>query len=166
MEIWDVYDAAGQKTGKLSERNAALGAGQYHLVVFLWIRNSRGEFLLSRRSAGKTYAHCWETPGGAALQGEGSQTAVMREAGEEIGLKIRPHELKKLDRTFYEHKFRSFIADVWLLNRDIEEKTLVLQPEEVEAVRWCKRDNVKQMIENQKFSGWNIHQPLFQKGLL
>ncbi|MGE7674016.1 hypothetical protein ACQKMV_10610 [Lysinibacillus sp. NPDC094403] len=47
MEIWDVYDKNRNKTNKLHMRGEV--DGDYHIVVHVWIKNNKGEFLLAKR---------------------------------------------------------------------------------------------------------------------
>ena len=49
-EIWDRYDGNGQKTGRTMVRGEDVPAGLYHLGVHIWPMNSRGEFLVQKRS--------------------------------------------------------------------------------------------------------------------
>ena len=68
MEIWDVYDARRQPTGRTHMRGVPMQPGDYHLIVFVWIFNSRGQLLLTKRSPEKeSYPNLWETTGGAAI---------------------------------------------------------------------------------------------------
>ena len=43
-ELWDIYDEHRKKTGRLHRRGDDLAPGEYHLVVHIWIENSRGQF--------------------------------------------------------------------------------------------------------------------------
>ena len=47
MEVWDIYDKIA-KTNKRHVRGTALAAEDYHIVVHVWIRNNKGEFLLTK----------------------------------------------------------------------------------------------------------------------
>ena len=47
MELWDVYDKDRNKVGRKHERGTPLPDGDYHLVVSIWIVNSRQEILSS-----------------------------------------------------------------------------------------------------------------------
>lgn len=54
-ELWDVLDKNGEPTGKTVSRGfkGAFPKGKYHLVVHIWIKNSKGEFLIQKRSSFK-----------------------------------------------------------------------------------------------------------------
>ena len=115
-EIWDVYDAQRQKTGKRHRRGEQLGEGEFHLVMHCWMRNSRGEYLLTRRCPEKSYGGRWESTGGSALAGEDSLTAVLREVKEETGLTLKRFRARGL-LTFIWGNMTEFIhlytADEW-----------------------------------------------------
>ena len=73
MEIWDLYDEHGNRTGETWERSRmmAMPEGRYHLVCDILIRHGDGTFLLTLRDSRKEmYPGCWEaSAGGAALAG-------------------------------------------------------------------------------------------------
>ena len=69
-ELWDLLDEDGNPTGKTHRRGDPLAPGERHLSVSVWMRNSRGEFLLTQRAANKGYPHLWECTGGAAVAGD------------------------------------------------------------------------------------------------
>ena len=52
VEIWDLYDAQGEKTGKTMIRGEAIPVGFYHIGVHIWPMNDKGELLIQRRSIG------------------------------------------------------------------------------------------------------------------
>ena len=62
-EVWDLYDAKGNKTGYTLVRGRPIPEGCYHLVVSVWIINNRGEYLLSQRHPDKPYPLRWECTG-------------------------------------------------------------------------------------------------------
>ena len=51
MELWDLYNACRELTGRDHVRGEEIPQGYYHLVVHVWIRNRKGEYLISQRSA-------------------------------------------------------------------------------------------------------------------
>ena len=113
MEKWDLYTKYREKTGKEHIRGEEIPEGLYHLVVHVWIRNSRGEYLLSRRAADRpTYPFFWETVGGSVLQGETSIEGAVREVKEEVGITLSPESgqlaFTKIRDTVNGEKFRIF----------------------------------------------------------
>lgn len=64
---------------------------EYHLSVFIWIENDKGEYLISQRASTlKLAPNMWETTGGGAISGEDSLTATLRETNEELGISLNP----------------------------------------------------------------------------
>ena len=60
-EIWDLYNENRELRGKDHIRGEQLPIDGYHLVVHVWIRNSKGQYLISQRSANRpTYPLMWE----------------------------------------------------------------------------------------------------------
>ena len=88
IELWDILDEDGNKTGELVARGRPMKQDEYHLVVHVWIRNSKGQFLISKRTPNKTFPNMWETTGGSAIKGEDSLSAALREVREEIGINL------------------------------------------------------------------------------
>ena len=80
-EIWDIFDADGNPTGRTVVRGRYfLKPGEYHLVVHIWIVSSDGRLLLQRRSDKKRLMPGeWAATGGAAISGESSFEGAKRE---------------------------------------------------------------------------------------
>ena len=97
LEIWDLYDRQGNKTGETWERSRAyeIPEGRYHVVCDILIRHQDGDFLLTLRDPEKEiYPGCWEaSAGGSALAGETPEEGARREMLEETGLKAGGLEL-------------------------------------------------------------------------
>lgn len=88
-EIWDLYDENRELLGKDHVRGEQLPIDGYHLVVHVWIRNSKGEYLISQRSANRpTFPLMWECVGGSVVKGEDSLLGAIREAKEEVGVDL------------------------------------------------------------------------------
>ena len=64
MELWDLYDENRAPAGKTHVRGQEIPAGFYHLVVHVWLRNNRGAYLISQRSANRpAFPLLWECVG-------------------------------------------------------------------------------------------------------
>lgn len=122
-ELWDVYDGERRLTGRVHPRGEELAAGDYHLVVHVWIRDGRGRFLLTKRSPNKGYGGMWESPGGAARAGDDSLSACLREIKEETGLELEPGRGKIVKS----YRGEGYFCDVWLFHQDFDLEDVVLQ---------------------------------------
>lgn len=149
MEQWDLYDNHRQKTGETMARGGELPQGRYHLVVHLCIFNGAGQMLIQQRQPFKQgWPNRWDVSvGGSAVQGEDSQTAMSREAQEELGLSLsfqhtRPHLTLCRETCF---------NDYYLLNRELCLDELTLQPAEVQAARWASEEEITGMIADGRF---------------
>lgn len=91
-------------------------ADGYHLVVNVWIKNSKGEYLISQRSADRpTHPLMWECVGGSVIKGEDSLGGAIREAKEEVGVDWQAenrHVIFTKTRKIIEGKVFNDIMDV------------------------------------------------------
>ena len=149
MELWDVYDINRNKTGQTAVRGEGLPEGGYHLVVHVCILGSDGRMLIQQRQPFKHgFSNMWDVScGGSALSGETSAQAAMREAFEEIGVKldlngVRPH---------YSVSFDEGYDDWYVVKADPDISSLKLQYEEVQAVRWADEDEIFAMMDSGAF---------------
>ena len=142
-ELWDVYDSERRLTGRLHRRGDDLPEGDYHLVVHVWMKNSRGEYLITKRSPNKGYPNMWETTGGSALAGDDSLTAALREVHEETGLTLDPSRGKRI----FELITRDTFVDVWLFFQDFSLDDIVLQEGETCGARYADSDELRALSE-------------------
>ncbi len=115
MELWDLYNERRELTGRDHIRGEEIPQGFYHLVVHVWIRNSRGEYLISQRSADRpAYPFMWECVGGSVLKGEDSLTGAIRETKEEVGLTLSPEAGKLIDSVVGRVVNGVRFTDIWI----------------------------------------------------
>ena len=150
-ELWDVYDAAGRKTGALHRRGDPLAPGEKHLCVHVWIRDPAGDYLITRRAPGKSLPGLWECTGGCALAGEDGLTAALREVREETGLALDPADSELLLRWAGEF----FLCDVFLFRRRIDPTALTLQPAETEKARLAPLREIRALQKAGQFVPWD-----------
>ena len=152
MELWDILDGDGNKTGKTVERGKPMGQAEYHLVVHVWIRNTNGEFLITKRTPNKNpFPNMWETTVGSAIFGEESLEATLREVKEEIGIDLSHNNGKYLFRLKRQHHdFPDFI-DVWLFEDNFDITEVVYQPEEVCGAKWASPGKIQSLIQIGEF---------------
>jgi 8-oxo-dGTP pyrophosphatase MutT (NUDIX family) len=141
MEFNDIYDKERNLTGRTHRRGTPWKKGEYGLVVCVWVYDGRGKLLLTRRAPEKSFAGTWENSGGAALAGENSLQAIIRELREETGIIAAAEEFELLTSA------RDRIAhyDFYCLRRGSDIK-VTLQPGETDAYQWVTFAQVHEMI--------------------
>ena len=157
MEHWDLYTEDRQLAGIDHVRGEELPEGLYHLVVHIWIRNSKGEYLISQRSATRpTFPLRWECAGGAVLKGESSLQGAIREAKEEVGVNLLPEKGKvvftKVRKNIDGKKFND-IMDAWLFEYDGEVSLSNATTDEVAQVVWMNKEQIAELIETNQMVG-------------
>ena len=154
-EIWDLYNENRELLGKDHIRGEQLPIDGYHLVVHVWIRNSKGQYLISQRSANRpTYPLMWECVDGSVVKGEDSLQGVLREVKEEVGIDLLPEkgqvvlsDIKKIEFGKVVNK----IVDVWLFDYDGEVDLGNATTDEVAQVAWMNREQIKELFEHNMF---------------
>lgn len=146
-EIWDLYNENRELLGKDHIRGKKLPIDSYHLVVHVWIRNSKGEYLISQRSANRpTFPSMWETVGGSVVKGEDSLQGAIREAKEEVGVDLVPENGKVL----FTKIRKDSILDVWLFEYDGEVDLCNATTDEVAQAAWMDRKQIKGLFDEKK----------------
>lgn len=165
MELFDILNEDGTKSGITRERGVTHCEGSLHPTVHIWIVREREkdvfEVLLQKRSAEKdSYPGCYDiSSAGHVAAGEDILTSALREIKEELGLSVRPEDLEEIGvhRGKKEEMFRGrlFKDDEWshvyLYRKPVDTEKLVLQESEVEAVAWMDYDACLQGIRKHSF---------------
>ena len=146
MEFNDIYDKDRNLTGRVHRRGSRWKAGEYGLVVCVWVYDGKGNILLTRRAKGKSFAGTWENSGGAAQAGENSRQAICRELFEETGIRAEEEEFEFIgsDRdknTFY---------DFYCIKRQTPIEDIVLLPGETDDAKWVTFAQVHEMIRRKE----------------
>ena len=146
-ELWDVYDAAGNKTGRVHRRAEPLRPGDRHLCVHVWVQDPEGSFLITKRSARKSMAGLWECTGGCVVAGEESLDAALREVREETGLRLDPKRAELL--LCWEGEF--FLCDVYRFRQDFSPGQITLQPGETDGAMLADAEAIRALAAAGKF---------------
>ncbi len=151
MELWDLYDENRNPIGRKHIRGDEIPDGCYHLVVHVWIRNSKGEYLISQRSANRpNLPLMWETVGGSVLKGETSLQGAIREVKEEVGIDIIGTKnnlvFSQMRKVINGKKFND-ILDVWVFEYNGEVQLDNATTDEVEQTKWLTVDEIKVLYE-------------------
>jgi len=149
-ELCDIYNAHRKLTGRTRKRCEPLNAGEFRFVVLVWLLNSRGEFLITKRAPNKGYPNMWECTGGSVKAGDDSITSALREVKEETGLTLDPKRGElALKRTFGGHSGSH--VDIWLFRQDFDLDDVVLQEGETTDAKYVTPDEIRNMQKKGNF---------------
>ncbi|MBR2587721.1 MAG: NUDIX domain-containing protein [Bacilli bacterium] len=140
-ELRDLYDINSNKTDKTYIKGEEIPKGYYPMVVMVVIRNSKGEFLMQKRSLNK--GGDWGVTGGHPKSGETPIEGIITEVKEELGLDFSNEEFIEYDsgcdgKDCYK---------MYLVNKDINIKDVKIQQEELSEVRWFSMDELRHMVD-------------------
>ena len=148
MEIVDKLDNKKEYLNKVSERHEK-AEGEYRQSVHTWIMNSKGEFLIQKRTPNKkNFPNMWSQTGGGVDSGETTLQAAIRECHEELGINIEKDEIEFM----LSFKRKYDFVDVWLVKHDYDISTLVLQEDEVSDVMWASIDEIRELMGTGKLA--------------
>ncbi|MEH2935472.1 NUDIX domain-containing protein [Acutalibacter sp. JLR.KK004] len=147
-EQWDLYTQDRVLTGETHLRGAPLPEGRYHLVVHIWIRNPKGQFLISQRGADRpAFPLLWECTGGSVVKGEDSLTGALREVKEEVGLDLPPEGGKLIHSEVRGEGFQD-ILDVWLFDYNGPLALEKATTKEVAQCRWMDKSEIQALYDS------------------
>jgi 8-oxo-dGTP pyrophosphatase MutT (NUDIX family) len=141
-----------------------LKEGEYHLTVLGVIERTDGRFLITKRVMTKSWAPgWWEVPGGAAVAGEESGDAIVREIREETGLDVRGFEGGY--RFTYQRENPdegdNYFVDVYRFTGDFTEDDLHLQAEETAGYRLMTREEIEELAKEGTFLHYDSIRQIF-----
>ena len=116
MEKRDLYDKERKLTGETIYKGEPIPKGKYIIVILVMIQNSKGEFLIQKRSKLKDGKYA--ATGGHVKTGQTSIKGMIEEIQEELGLTVKPEELELL-YTAREDKHDVFF-DLYYMKKDID----------------------------------------------
>ncbi len=147
MEYWDLYDSERTPLNRVRKRGEAFSEGEYYICSEVWVKDSKGRFLITKRHPDKKAGNLWEFTGGGTLAGESTLQSAVRELKEETGIDAGESEL----RLFATYRKKNYFQDLFLLSKDVDIADVVLQPDETVATRWAEVSEILQMIEKGEF---------------
>jgi len=148
MEKRDLYDANRNLTGETIFKGEEIPDGKYILVVLVFIQNSEGKFLIQKRSEIKNGK--FATTGGHPKAGEDSVQGIITEVKEEIGIDIKPEDLQ-LYFSGKSDEGKVFWDDYYIKMDVPNIENLKLQEEEVDSLHWFSIDEIKELMQQNKF---------------
>ena len=148
MEYWDLYDAKRTPLGRTHLRGEEFKEGEYYICCEIWVINSEGKYLTTKRHPNKTAGNKWEFVEGGTLAGETTRQSAVRELFEETGIRASESELK-LMTTFAR---KNYFLDIYVLRKDVAIEDVVLQPTETIDAKWSSDEEICEMIESDEFA--------------
>jgi len=154
MELIDILDEDGRKTGIAKAKEVAHKEGLWHRGAHVWVINSQGEILIQHRSPNmENYPDRWDiSVAGHLSRGEDSIAGALREVKEEIGLDLAASSLEFLgttkrqavlnNETYFDNEF----CDIYLVKLDLDIDKFKKQVEEVSDLRWIKIVDLKERV--------------------
>jgi isopentenyldiphosphate isomerase len=149
-ELIDVLNSDGSPAGIRKPKADVHRDGDWHRSVHVWIFTPDGRVLLQKRSLRKeNNPGLWDvSAAGHVSAGEDWMTSAIREVEEELGLRLSTAEIRHAatfresavmnDGTWIENEFH----EVYVVKREIDFTSLVLQDGEVEAVELIPLDQL------------------------
>jgi len=166
VEFWDIYDENKQPIGRTMKRNDwCLKEGEYHLTVLGVVAARDGRFLITKRVMTKSWAPgWWEVSGGAALAGEASKDAVIREVKEETGLDVSDWDGGYVFSYKRENPGEgdNYFVDVYRFTGDFKEEDIKLQEEETAGYRLAAREEIESLAKEGIFLHYDSIKEVFE----
>lgn len=153
----DILDENGNKTGQVLMKKEAHDQGLWHPVAHLWIYNSKGQILLQKRAPNKVvWPNIWDVAvAGHIIAGHKPKGTIIKEAEEELGIKINPKNVDFYDLSKFENEMpgnwvnRVFIYS-YVTQMDLDISELTLEKEETSEVRWVDLEKLEAELNNPK----------------
>jgi len=148
MELCNVVDEFGTRTGPVVTRGTKLAIGEFYLVVHVWIRDENANYLIQQRSVHlASNPGIWATTVGYVLADEDSLAGAIREVEEELGIRLLSAQLSRFDQ----HTIENRVEDIWfaeILSGSMDMPTL---GPEVTDWKWVSKAELEQMASRGNF---------------
>lgn len=150
MEVWDILDEDGNKTGKTMKKGDKIvwQKGIYHQGADVWIINSEKKILIQKRSLQKKLEpNVWAMTGGSVIKGESELDALKRETLEELGIELNIEKAIKI----HHYKTGNVWLDEYVVEQEVNLQDIVMQSEEVSDVKFATFDEIEKIYEENNF---------------
>lgn len=162
MELFDILNEDGTKSGVIRERGVAHREGSLHATAHIWVvrpnEKSGYDVMLQKRSQNKD-----SNPGSYDISSAGHISAgdevlpsALRELSEELGICAKQEELhyvgvhqKRSEKVFYGKPFRDHERSyIYVYREPVDIENLIIQESELEKVIWMDYEACRQAIRN------------------
>lgn len=166
LELFDICGEDGKPTGHVKERSMVHQDGDLHRTVHIWVVRKREggglDVLLQKRSHDKdAYPGCYDISAAGHVQaGDDFGDSALRELKEELGIAAGSTDLRFIgihegyvENNFWGRPFKDWeVSAVYLYEKPVEEKELVIQKKEVEEALFMSYEKAREGIRDGSFS--------------
>lgn len=170
-EVWDAYDAEGNKLGFDLYRDEAdkIPFGAYHIVVEIYTVTKDNEVLTTRRHPDKGWGLKWEITGGSALKGETPEQGALRELREETGVVVKAEDLRLVYSLYSRDENALYYCYLAIIDK--ANQTFRLQEGETVDYRFLPYTEFKAFVHTEKYAPpvrerFLAHEELFDRMIL
>ena len=156
-EVVEILTEDGKQTGERINKTIAHKEGVCHGISAIALIDKDGKLLIQKRSANKkNEPNKWDLSSAGHIDvDETPEQAAVRELFEETGINIEIEELKLIDTYVNKVKldnntFISHYTYLFLVQKDIDIKTLQMQESEVSEVKFVDKKKYNEIFNNKE----------------
>ena len=164
MELFDIINPDGTKTGIIRERGVAHREGSMHAATHIWViqKKKQGyDVLLQKRSLQmKTFSGCYDTSAAGPIRaGDTPLPAAICQLSEKLGIQAQADDLTYIGTHYCEThtEFNNIpfhdceLSHLYIYDKPVDIDSLQLQTEEIDSVHWMDADECMKQIYNPEF---------------
>lgn len=158
MELCDVVDKLGNRTGRVVERGTKLSPEEFYPVIHVWIRDENNNYLIQQRALHReSNPGMWCTTVGYVMSGEESINGAIREVDEELGIRLLQSQLNRIDRHALDNRFE----EVWVAEVSKDSIDTPELGDEVADYKWVSRDELELLVNRGEVFRYSYHGRFF-----
>lgn len=164
MELFDIINSDGTKTGIIRERGVAHREGSMHATAHIWVvrpKEQGFDVLLQKRSFQKnSFSGCYDTSAAGHISaGDTHLPAAIRELSEELGIQAQADDLTYIGTHYCEThtEFNNIpfhdreLSHIYIYDKPVDIDSLQLQAEEVDSVCWLDMNECLKKMQDSEF---------------
>lgn len=162
MEYIDLYDEERNPLFQSVLRKEMRKQTSFFLIVHVWIRNTKGEYLIQKRAKDSDFKpFMWATTMGVVETNQTTSQTALKEVKEELGLTYQEENLRMIARYKTKSTYANHFTDVFVIEDDVSLNHVVLQESELSEVKYVSKKVLYDMIKEETF--WD-YQKMLQVG--
>lgn len=154
MELCNLVNEHGTRTGRIVPRGTQLSPGEYYPVIHVWIRDEHNNYLIQQRAFHLASGPgVWATTVGYVQAGEEFIAAVIREVEEELGIRLPLDCLEMFSHRAWENRFEKR----WLAKVSRNAIGAPALGPEVADCKWVYNVDLDEMVKRGEFFRYSYH---------